>query len=58
MLKQRTNLKQWASVSNIISVKHNEEAVISRKKLKQDLEELKPKIIIEIEKSNTQELHF
>ncbi len=58
MLKQRTNLKQWASVSNMISVKHNEEAVISRKKLKLDLEELKPKIILEIEKSHTQELHF
>ncbi|MBL1209426.1 serine/threonine-protein kinase [Geminocystis sp. GBBB08] len=58
MLKQRTNLKQWASVSSMISVKHNEEAIVSRKKLKQDLEELKPKIILEIEKSNTQELHF
>jgi eukaryotic-like serine/threonine-protein kinase len=58
MLKQRTNLKQWASVSNMISVKHNEEAIVSRKKLKQDLEGLKPKIISEIEKSNSKELHF
>lgn len=58
MLKQRTNLKQWGSVSNMITVKHNEEAIVSRKKLKQDLEDLKPKIILEIEKSNTQELHF
>lgn len=58
MLKQRTSLKQWASVSGMISVKHNEEAIVSRKKLKQDLEQLKPKIILEMEKSNTQELHF
>lgn len=58
MLKQRTNLKQWASVSKMINVKHNEEAIVSRKKLKQDLEELKPKIISEIEKSNSKELHF
>ncbi|MGI0482636.1 serine/threonine-protein kinase [Geminocystis sp. CENA526] len=57
MLKQRTNLKQWASVSNMLNIKHNDEAVISRKKLKEDLELLKPKILLEIEKSQTQEIH-
>ncbi|WP_017294932.1 serine/threonine-protein kinase [Geminocystis herdmanii] len=57
MLKQRTNLKQWASVSNMLNINHNDEAVISRKKLKEDLEQLKPKILLEIEKSNTQEIH-
>lgn len=57
MLKQRTNLKQWASVSNMLNITHNDEAVISRKKLKDNLEQLKPKILLEIEKSNTQEIH-
>lgn len=57
MLKQRTNLKQWASVSNMLNIKNNDEAVISRKKLKDDLELLKPKILLEIEKNNTQEIH-
>lgn len=57
MLKQRTNLKQWASVSNMLNITHNDEAVISRKKLKEDLELLKPKILLEIEKSQTQEIH-
>lgn len=57
MLKQRTNLKQWASISNMLNINHNDEAVISRKKLKEDLERLKPKILLEIEKSQTQEIH-
>jgi serine/threonine-protein kinase len=57
MLKQRTNLKQWASVSSMLNIKHNDEAVISRKKLKENLELLKPKILLEIEKSQTQEIH-
>lgn len=57
MLKQRTNLKQWASVSNMLNIKNSNEAVMSRKKLKDDLELLKPKILLEIEKSNTQEIH-
>ncbi len=57
MLKQRTSLKQWMSVSNMISVKHNDEALFSRRKLKQDLEILKPKILIELEKTNTLEVY-
>jgi serine/threonine-protein kinase len=57
MLKQRTNLKQWASVSNMLNITHNDEAIISRKKLKENLEQLKPQILLEIEKSNTQEIH-
>lgn len=57
MLKQRTNLKQWMSVSNMISVKHNDEALFSRRKLKQDLENLKPEILRELEKTNTLEVY-
>ena len=56
-LKQRTNLKQWASVSRMLNVKHNEEAIVSRRKLKDDLEELKPKILLELAKTNTEEIH-
>lgn len=57
MLKQRTNLKQWMSVSNMISIKHEDEALFSRRKLKQDLETLKPQILKELEKSNTLEVY-
>lgn len=57
MLKQRTSLKQWMSVSNMISVKHDDEVLFSRRKLKQDLEALKPKIIINLEKTNTLEVY-
>lgn len=57
MLKQRTNLKQWASVGNMLNINNSNEAVISRKKLKDDLESLKRKILLEIKKSNTQEIH-
>ena len=56
-LKQRTNLKQWASVSRMLNVKHNEEAIISRRKLKDDLTALKPKLLLELAKSNTEEIH-
>ena len=54
-LKQRTNLKQWASVSNMLGVNHNDEVTVSRRKLKGDLEELKPKILLELAKHNTTE---
>lgn len=57
LLKQRTNLKQWMSVSNMIAVKHHDEAIFSKRKLKQDLELLKPKIVMELEKTNTMEVY-
>ena len=56
-LKQRNNLKQWASVSKMLNVKHNDEAIVSRRKLKEDLALLKPEIILELEKTITQEIH-
>ncbi len=56
-LKQRTSLKQWASVSKMLNVKHNEEAIVSRRKLKEDLAELKPQILLELAKTNTEEIH-
>lgn len=57
MLKQRTSLKQWMSVSSMISVKHDDEALFSRRKLKQNLDTLKPKILLELEKTNTLEVY-
>ena len=56
-LKQRNNLKQWSSVSKMLTVQHNDEAVVSRRKLKEDFSLLKPRIILELEKSITQEIH-
>ena len=56
-LRQRNNLKQWSSVSKMLNIKHNEEAIVSRRKLKDDLAQLKPKIILDLEKSLTQEIH-
>jgi serine/threonine-protein kinase len=56
-LKQRTNLKQWASVSSMLTINHNDEATLSRRKLKENLEELKPKILLELAKENTEEIH-
>jgi serine/threonine-protein kinase len=56
-LKQRTNLKQWASFSSMLDVKNNEEASLSRRRLKEDLEELKPKLLEELAKQNTKEIH-
>lgn len=57
LLKQRTMLKQWASVGKMLSLKDTNQAVVSKRKLKQDFETLKPKIILEIQKSHTQEIH-
>jgi len=57
MLKQRTSLKQWMSVGSMVSVSNEEEALFSRRKLKQNLETLKPKILIDLEKTNTLEVY-
>lgn len=57
MLKQRTNLIQWGNVSKAIAISDPSQAVASKRKLKQDLEQMKPKIILEIQKSNTQEIN-
>ena len=56
-LKQRTNLKQWTSVSKMLSVNDSEGASFSRQKLRDDLEDLKPKLLIELAKQNIQERH-
>jgi len=57
MLKQRTNLKQWSSVAKMLAMTDNSQAMLSKRKLKQDFEEAKPKIILELEKTHTQEVH-
>jgi serine/threonine-protein kinase len=57
MLKQRTNLKQWASISSLLNLPDQNQAIASKRKLKQDFELMKPKIILEIQKSQTQEIH-
>lgn len=57
LLKQRTMLKKWASVGKLLILNDSSKAVISKRKLKQDFENLKPEIILEIQKSSTQEIH-
>lgn len=57
MLKQRTQLKQWASVGKMLNLKDKNRAVVTKRKLKDDFETLKPEIILEIQKSHTQEIH-
>lgn len=57
MLKQRTLLKQWASVGKMLGVKNTSELVVSKKQLKQDFEALKPEIILEIQKTHTNEIN-
>ncbi len=57
MLKQRTMLKQWASVGKTLNLKDQTQVQVSKRKLKQDFESLKSDIILEIQKSHTQELH-
>ncbi len=58
MLKQRTNLIQWNNISKAIAITDKSQAIDSKRKLKQDFEQtIKPKIILEIQKSNTQEIN-
>jgi serine/threonine-protein kinase len=57
MLKQRTMLKQWASVGKMLNLRSSNQAILSKKKLKQDFEALKSKIIVELQKTYTQEVH-
>ncbi len=57
MLKQRTNLKQWVSVSSMLNIIDSRQAILSKKKLQQDFELMKPEIILDLEKSQTMEVH-
>jgi serine/threonine-protein kinase len=57
MLKQKTNLKQWYSLANTLEIRDSSQALFSKRKLKQNFEEIKPKIILDLDKSQTQELH-
>lgn len=57
MLKQRTNLKQWASLAKMLDLKDISQAGASKRKLKQDFEDMKAKITLELHKSHTQEVH-
>jgi serine/threonine-protein kinase len=55
ILKQRTLLKKWSGVA--AALKNTNEAAISKKKLRTDLEELKPEIIKKLEEASTDELY-
>lgn len=57
MLKQRTNIKQWLSVSQMLDVKDQRQAMISKKKLQRDLETLKTEILKELENNNDEEIN-
>jgi serine/threonine-protein kinase len=57
MLKQRTNLKQWVSVGRTLNIQDSRQSTLSKKKLQQDFEEMKPKIILNLEKAQTMEVH-
>ncbi|MGK7874879.1 MAG: serine/threonine protein kinase [Xenococcaceae cyanobacterium] len=54
-LKQRTNLKKWAELSQVLKVSSQPQD--SKTKLKEDFEELKPKILLKLEKAYTDEIH-
>ena len=57
MLKQRTMLKQWASVSSMLNLQNSRQAIVSKKQLKQEFENLKPRIITELQKARSKEIH-
>jgi len=56
-LKQRTNLIQWLKVGEMLDIKDNSKVIEAKTKLKSDFEEMKPRIILNIQKSNTMQLH-
>ncbi len=56
-LKQRTNLIQWLKVANMLDIKDKTQAIEAKKKLKEDFEDMKRKIILDIQKSNTMQIH-
>ncbi|MBE9222208.1 serine/threonine protein kinase [Cyanobacterium stanieri LEGE 03274] len=49
MLKQRTNIKQWVSVSKMLNIADKRQAMVSKKKLQSDLESMKGDILKELE---------
>lgn len=53
MLSQRTLLKKWTSVSEVLSFKDKNQVALSKRKLKHDFEKLKPEIILQVQKSQT-----
>jgi len=55
-IKQRALIKKVFSVSNALN-KVSSQPQISKNKLKQDFEKLKPKIVQELESATTEELH-
>ncbi|MBF2055937.1 MAG: serine/threonine protein kinase [Cyanobacterium sp. T60_A2020_053] len=57
MLKQRTNIKQWLSVGKMLNVQDSRQSQISKRKLQQDFEMMKPKILLQLEKSQTMEIY-
>lgn len=57
MLKQRTQLKQWLSVSKMLNLQGQNEADASKRRLKRDFEDSKSDIILDIQKNNTQEIY-
>ncbi|AFZ46546.1 serine/threonine protein kinase [Cyanobacterium stanieri PCC 7202] len=57
LLKQRTNLKQWLSVSQMLDVKDQRQAMSSKKKLQRDLEGLKIHILQELENNTDEEIN-
>ncbi|MGY6529787.1 MAG: serine/threonine protein kinase [Cyanobacterium sp.] len=57
MLKQRTNIKQWISVSRMLNIEDNRQALVSKKRLQADLEAMKPDILKDLEASNDSEIN-
>jgi serine/threonine-protein kinase len=57
LLKQRTPLKQWTSLASRLDFKELNQAPAAKKRLKQDFEAEKTKIIMELQKATTQEIH-
>ncbi|WP_069789255.1 serine/threonine protein kinase [Cyanobacterium sp. IPPAS B-1200] len=57
MLKQRTNIKQWVSVSNMLNIEDKRQALVSKKKLQSDLEAMKVDILKDLEVNNDDEIN-
>lgn len=53
LLKQRTSLKQWGDVAKKLSIPDSTQSVNSKKTLKHEFEEIKPRIILDIQKNTT-----
>lgn len=57
MLKQRTNIKQWLSVGKMLNVQDSRQSQVSKRKLQQSFDMMKPKILLQLEKSHTMEIY-